>query len=374
MEPISERVKGQYEKYPYPKISWLGKIVPESFAHASFEVGAALTRKQKVSHDHKSIALLGCGTAEPLAFAGLHKRATITAVDFSLTTIKQAHRRAGFSRIKNLEFARQDLVEFCSQNPERFDFVHCYGVLHHLADPQKGFAGIKKILKTDGFARIMVYSQTSRRRIRLLAQTYKQLGITAETPDAVTLAQNLIRLLPDDHPLKLTFQNHPESQNRNGVVDAFLNAHETGFTLSGLKRTLRDAGLYIQAWDFSQTILNLLEDAPGEALSEKINFLEAFDQWPSSFTFWVTPISTADNSLAEKRRSLIVKNPHLVVPISGKIESAVLRKQIILQEGHRKILSLCGKNPVPKKEFLVHQDALDELLSARIVLEVAGLS
>jgi 2-polyprenyl-3-methyl-5-hydroxy-6-metoxy-1,4-benzoquinol methylase len=42
---------------------------------------------------------------------------------------------------------------------ETFDFVHCAGVLHHTANPRKGFSELVRVLKKDGVVIISVYGR-----------------------------------------------------------------------------------------------------------------------------------------------------------------------------------------------------------------------
>src|SRR5438128_1628816 len=147
MDLTTEDVKRQYDRYPYPSFSWLAKATPVMSCHASFEAGFSITQKRLLKHDDKSIALLGCGTFEPYVMGQLHQRAQITAVDLSSTSLRLAKIRCSLRKVRNVSFEESDILEFCRSHPEEFDFIHCYGALHHLEDPSQGFKALSESLK-----------------------------------------------------------------------------------------------------------------------------------------------------------------------------------------------------------------------------------
>lgn len=285
-------VKNQYERFPYPRFSWLGTFRKSSVKHASFETGAKIITGKEVDHAHKDILLLGCGTNEALAFASAHPRAALTAVDLSAKAIQVSKLRCRIRGYDNLKYFVNDAVAFGQGHPAEYDFIHCYGVLHHLRDPQAGFRAIKRMLKPHGFARIMVYSKAARERISLLQKALRLMNYDFLKSGFQKEVFRFARTLPWTNPSRLTFEMHPEVQTPSGLVDAFLHTQETSFSLEELKNNLSEAGLYIGGWDFSENILSLLKEAMGNSIEEKIEMLEAFDQWPTHFTFWVSPKPT----------------------------------------------------------------------------------
>ncbi len=45
---------------------------------------------------------------------------------------------------------------------EKFNYINCSGVLHHLADPDEGFKASKSVLADDGAIGLMLYATTGR--------------------------------------------------------------------------------------------------------------------------------------------------------------------------------------------------------------------
>ncbi|MDZ4677486.1 MAG: class I SAM-dependent methyltransferase [Oligoflexia bacterium] len=356
-----EKVRAQYDKFPYPKVSWLAHINPASVAHANYESGAALVYRVFQKHENKKILLLGCGTTEPAAFAIAHPHTRVTAVDFSSKSISNAKRFCKLHLKFNVDFHKVDLLNFCEQNQSQFDYIHCYGVIHHLSDPQKGFAAIRRALKPNGFARVMVYSTSSRWRIQKIQALAKLLNInTAKNLTA------LLSTLPIDHPLRLTFEMHPEKNNHSGFTDAFLHACENSFTLTELEKTLNANDLILHHWDFSQNIIKLLLQTPGYTTFEKIKWLEASDQWPTSFNFWVSPLKKVNHTT-----NSYITNPLISWRFKTNLHSTLLRNTIKLTPQHQKCLALCKVLPLQKNIIPPElHNTLYELVQARFILEV----
>lgn len=58
---------------------------------------------------------------------------------------------------------------------EEFDFILCWGVLHHLEHPKMGFDFLVKFLKPGGIIHIMVYNKTTQGRYESLREEFRAL-------------------------------------------------------------------------------------------------------------------------------------------------------------------------------------------------------
>lgn len=362
-------VKEQYEKFPYPYYSiknLFSKPLTCTNLHANFESGASLVHKKLISHNGKKIALLGCGTNEPLVFAQSHPDASITAIDLSKKTLTHSKIKTTLNRLTNINYQNTELIEFCNQNPKTFDYVHSYGVLHHLSNPQAGFEAVSKTLKPEGFARLMVYSKSARQRISDLRRLLQLLKINFHQSSFEKQIKNFIASLPTAHPLRLTFETHPEVKTKQGLVDAFLHAQETSFYLNDLIEMLKKAGLFIHAWDFSQNTTNLINSATGQSLIEKINYLEATDQWPTPFVFWVAKFENVFTT----QGSHFALNP-LVKKLPEKFYSVLYKKNFVFTYRHQKLFDLAkDKKFISRFELAPFAGELHDFIATRIFLGV----
>lgn len=132
----------------------------------------------------QSILLLGCGTDEPLLFRILHRENPIYAVDLSQKSLNQARKKV---RVYHLIFrlfylekwapinfiiGNADAVLSSSQTAD-FDFIQCFGVLHHQVNPHESLGSIAKKLKSGGLLRVMLYSYYGRRLERKIQGRYR---------------------------------------------------------------------------------------------------------------------------------------------------------------------------------------------------------
>jgi SAM-dependent methyltransferase len=361
LSDLREEVREQYNKYPYPNFSWFAKVDPVAACHASFEAGSALTKRTLENHEGKKIALLGCGTFEPYAMGTLHSKTRIDAVDISEKSLTLAKRRCFLRKTKNVDFHRNDLLNFCKANEDKYDFINCFGVIHHLSDPTAGFKALGRALNENGFARIMVYSKTQRRKTQLIQETAKLLGLNPKIFGAPSKIKYLLRTLPPAHPLKLSQLLNPELKTSSGTVDSLLHISEMAFGIQELRTALAAANLYIHEWDFSQNLLGLISGAQGRNLIEQLYFLECFDQWPGPYTFWVSK-----NPSATEEPKYYRTNPHLFGYLREKLSSTVLKSTLQLTFEELSVLQAGFSNPISSTEKV-----LKNLIASRFLLGVS---
>jgi SAM-dependent methyltransferase len=373
---LDQLVKKQYEQYPYPQRPLLARVEEISLCHASFEAGASLIFNQFIKHDNRRIGLFGCGTFEPHAFATTHPNAQITAIDLSQKTIEKAKAKCRLFLNRNVEFKCENLEAF-SKHSEPFDFIHCYGVLHHFSSPALGFKSLARALKPNGFARVMVYSTSARHYLRQLQTACKLLNLNAFDKNAPKILGQWITSLPITHPLRLSFELNRDHKTISGRVDAFLHSCEKTFKVDEFEEILNAEGLHIRAWDFSQNLIDLIKSASQKTMIEKLKFLEAFHQWPASFTCWITKRQHVQFS---KVNSFVVNPlfPLKTVRIRAKLGiknqtlySSLLKKQITLTSAHVNLLQQFQDGSLQKNILPKEKVALEELLAARFCLRVS---
>jgi SAM-dependent methyltransferase len=66
--------------------------------------------------------------------------------------------------IPNVTFQHGDILEL-GLLEERFDYIACSGVLHHLKEPLDGWRVLTGLLKPDGLMRIALYSRLARKAV-----------------------------------------------------------------------------------------------------------------------------------------------------------------------------------------------------------------
>src|SRR5262249_44912867 len=116
--------------------------------------------------DRLDILIAGCGTGQhALETVRRFTRASVLAVDLSLTSLAYAKRKTEAVGNGNIEYAQADILELGSL-PRGFDLIEASGVLHHLRDPWQGWRVLLSLLRPKGFMHVALYSARARESIR----------------------------------------------------------------------------------------------------------------------------------------------------------------------------------------------------------------
>lgn len=149
-DQTSQAVQAQYEEHPFPR--WVACGHTRSGEKAKLSAG-------------RKILIAGCGTGQQAVTAAMNfPLAELTAIDLSKASLAYAHRKAEEYGQTNITFRHGDILDVASLG-ERFDYIVCGGVLHHMKVPEDGFRALKGVLKPDGIMRIALYSEIARRQI-----------------------------------------------------------------------------------------------------------------------------------------------------------------------------------------------------------------
>ena len=197
-----EQMRRFYEIFPYPNRPFF--LTPllgsQMSAHGAFStliqgyptLAASLLTSSKESlkelekffPNSKRILLVGCGTDEPLLFRMLHPRNELVCIDLSKKNIKIARRKLFYHSINSFfKFIRskQGKTELIVGDANvilkqkhfgEFDYIQCYGVLHHQPNPDDLLSGIAERLIEGGTLRMMVYSYYGRSLERKIQKRY----------------------------------------------------------------------------------------------------------------------------------------------------------------------------------------------------------
>ena len=138
-------VRSQYEALPYPPCNpeddrtrlvqtWLEDL--PMINHYCF------AGKQSFKNNFRAL-VAGGGTGDATIFLAEQLRATnaqIVHLDMSQASIAIAQQRAKIRGLANITWVHDSLLNLPMLGLGEFDYINCSGVLHHLADPDAGFA------------------------------------------------------------------------------------------------------------------------------------------------------------------------------------------------------------------------------------------
>jgi len=154
-ESISHVVTNLYNRYPFPQVDGLGRYLQGDFLRNRWNY--TLRRRAKnVLPAKMKIWIAGCGTRQAVYVAMNFPEAQVLATDLSDSSLKIATDMANKLELRNLTLRREDLTQVSYK--EEFDMIQCYGVLHCLENPVDGFRVLRRALKPDGAASIMLYN------------------------------------------------------------------------------------------------------------------------------------------------------------------------------------------------------------------------
>jgi SAM-dependent methyltransferase len=154
---VTAVVKAFYEETPFPNYGEhesLRSLIDKSRS------GLYARRLNEAIPYNSTVLDVGCGTGQLANFLGMSCRRVI-GTDASLSSLRlgEAFRRKhSLSRVR---FLQMNLFR-PALKPEEFDVVICNGVLHHTADPFRGFATIARLVKPGGHVVIGLYNRYGR--------------------------------------------------------------------------------------------------------------------------------------------------------------------------------------------------------------------
>ncbi len=257
--PVSLAVQAQYEANPYPR--WT-RLPPEKSP-----VSAAQTLRARFGHlpfglgtrTAPDILIAGCGTGQHAVERALeYPAAKILAVDLSLASLGYAARKADEMGLGNLAFAHADLLQLGAL-ARTFDIVESVGVLHHLAEPQAGFAALAGRLRPGGLFRIGLYSAYARTTVVAVRDFIAARGFALTAADIRRCRQEL-RALPPGDPRRLALDTF-DFGSTGGCRDLFFHVQEHRHTLPEIADWLRHFGFAFLGFDVAADVARVFAQA-----------------------------------------------------------------------------------------------------------------
>lgn len=350
---IFERIRTQYEKFPYPSIPLFARMRAADSHLMNYESGmSACFGDVSLAVERPKILVAGCGTFEPYVVALANQSAEITCLDFSARALKKLKWRL------RLHFPRRKFRYVCSSietiptDLGPFHMIVATGVLHHLEKPEFGLKILENHLEKMGVMRIMLYSKHGRHQIYKIRALAQALEITNGKK-----LRKIVSLLPPNHPMKSQFYLYSDIQSEAGIRDGFLNVidrpldaidGEKFLATSGLKaqKFLHTPGGSPERFD-SLRAENFCERSDWE----KIAALDRVSELENNFIFWCARIAEISAFKPEPRAYML--NPALKKFQGKKVFSKLL--------GEAEIVPVTGK---VSKEKLPHYTAALWMLPA----------
>jgi SAM-dependent methyltransferase len=276
---VNQGLRSQYERYPYPPISFLALPRRNQGHELKYENAGPFLGRNLESRRIR-ILVIGGGTLEPLVVSMAHPNASeIVNVDLSHRSIAILNRRSQFFDFAR-PFTRRAPVKNIEGNFEAlslglFDYVIASNVLHHTEDPAQALAHACGFLKPGGIFRLVTYPKGSRFWMRATSDWLKSQGVD-RAADPKRAALDALRQLSLSNPIRATFEAHPERRTNAGVVDAFFNACENPLSPLEWQTASENAGLALIGESQEKNSRSTLVDnvAPNLTIWEKLQIMD----------------------------------------------------------------------------------------------------
>jgi SAM-dependent methyltransferase len=202
-------------------------------------------------------------------------QARVLAIDLSAASLAYAARMAERFGASNIAFAQADLQTLLEADPKcagRFQVIECTGVLHHLAEPLRGWRALLPCLADGGLMLVGLYSAVARRSLGALRNdpAYPGPGCSDE---ALRDFRQVLLDRPADAPggdLRTSRDFYTTSNFR----DLALHVSEHPLTLPEVAQFLAEHGLAFRGFQLERGVLaRFRETFPGET-------------WPGSLERW----------------------------------------------------------------------------------------
>ena len=241
-DAVSQRVQAQYEEHPYPRLINIQSVNDRNERLVDEIAQHALNFKDPGWPEQPKVLVPGCGTGyHPLTLARRHPEADVLAVDLSRTSLAYAIRKQEELKITNVRFCQADLL-CLGELSDRFEYIDCTGVLHHLESPMEGWKILSGLLKPGGVMHIGLYSELARKTIVAAREKIAAMRIPS-TPSGIRNFRQAIMSDPELSELRSLATTTADFFSMGGVRDLIFNVQEHRFDLPMIKQYLDTLGL-----------------------------------------------------------------------------------------------------------------------------------
>ncbi len=245
---LMDPVKRQYEAYPYPHrdpADEARRLIVGSPSDP-VEIDHFLFAGRRDWAKPFRVLVAGGGTGDALIMLAqkLADRGTpakILYLDMSEASRAVAEARAAKRGLSNITFLTADLLT--APDHGLFDYIDCTGVLHHLPQPDAGFAALAAALAEGGGIGAMVYAPHGRTGVYPMQGALAALTAGQAPAEQVATAKAVLKSLPKTNwfPQNRFVGDHRDSDA--GLYDLLLHSRDRPYEVGDLVAALARAGL-----------------------------------------------------------------------------------------------------------------------------------
>lgn len=246
-------VREQYENLPYPErnpIDEEKRLLETSLDFLPRLNHYCFSGKRNFNKGF-NVLVAGGGTGDALVYLAEQlrnvKKAKITYVDLSTSSMDIAKERAKTRGLNNIDWINSSLLDLNKEQHGTFDYINCSGVLHHLESPSNGLKALKSVLSNDGAMGIMVYAKYGRTGVY---QIQKLLNLVNHENNSISTkidnAKVLLADLPESNWFNRAKELHTDHERYGdiGLYDLFLHSQDRAYSIPELFDWLSEAGVH----------------------------------------------------------------------------------------------------------------------------------
>jgi len=358
-----EEVRNQYESYPYPPRD--PKNEKKIFTHVSSASLEFLNYyhyegKQDFSSNYK-VLIAGGGTGDALVTLAeqcRYKKVKIVYLDISKASLEVAKARLEARGIEDkVEWVHGSLLDCPKLFDEKFNYINCSGVLHHLESPEEGLKALNLVLKDGGVMAIMLYARYGRQAVYQIQDALKILNKSEEDMgQKVENCKAILNHLPKNNAFMDVQQMFPDIREYgdNGIYDLFLHSNDVAYSVGDVYEFLNVCGLELthfcycgngafgnNLYDIESYVVDthLLQSIAELSLQEKQAVAELINSKINKHSF-----------LASKKK--------VKLPSTSNPDNVIFLSMIIPQEGYKHL----------------HDKAMDTDVGGDVVISLYGKS
>lgn len=289
-DPVSIKVRNQYEEMPYPrwvKLSSIGNPAALDWYLRSQFPAAPI--QPLPNRDGLDVLIAGCGTGQhAIETARRFAGARVLAVDLSRASLAYAARKTHEARLRNIEYAQADILNLRGLDA-RFDLIEASGVLHHLGDPEQGWRVLVSLLRPGGFMNVGLYSARARSDIRAARALIIDRGYQDTAADIRRCRQELLAF-DDGTPFK-NVTAYSDFYTTGECRDLLFHVQERQFTIPEIQTFLAESGLIFIG--FAGAVAQAYRQfSPDDTAMTDLDRWHAFESehpmaFASMYQFWV---------------------------------------------------------------------------------------
>ncbi|MFC5418159.1 tetratricopeptide repeat protein [Bosea eneae] len=241
-DTVSLAVQAQYEESPYPRWTRCQIGAPRPLQDVISSALPHVQPNELPRTDRPQILIAGCGTGvQTMKVIQTYANASVLAVDISRSSLAYGMRKLADLGIDSVRHLHADILDLFDLD-ERFDLIECFGVLHHMRDPETGLRILASLLAPNGLMFLGLYSELARSSVVAGRHFVAEQGLPAE-PAGVRAGRRAIIIQAARPELGMLISPASDFWTLSECRDMIFHVEEHRFTLIEIGSMLQSCGL-----------------------------------------------------------------------------------------------------------------------------------